>query len=236
MRALLGVLATAFLAVAGIVAFALPASAHVTVHPSSVVAGSGDVQVGFLVPNERDDASTVKLQVFFPANLPLLSLDVLPLPGWTDRVVTAALRHPIRTDDGLVTEVVREVTWTAARGTPGIGPGQYEDFLIAIGAVPREPGPVVFKALQTYSSGEIVRWIEVPVKGEPAPDTPAPVLQITRPATGASSRTAPSGPSGVASGGTGSGLAIAALAVAVLALLLGAAALLTTRRRRPGAS
>jgi periplasmic copper chaperone A len=33
---------------------------------------------------------------------------------------------------------------------------------------------IVFKALQTYSDGDVVRWIEEPVAGEPEPDHPAP--------------------------------------------------------------
>lgn len=43
--------------------------------------GSSDIELTFRVPNERDDANTVELQVYLPANLPLLTVDVLPVPG-----------------------------------------------------------------------------------------------------------------------------------------------------------
>ena len=122
--------------------FATPASAHVTVHPASLPAGSSDVELTFRVPNERDDANTVELQVYFPTNLPLLTVDVLPVPGWTAKVASRNLATPVQTDDGPVSQVVSDVTWTATAG--GIAPGQYEDFDVAAGQVPTTPGSVGF--------------------------------------------------------------------------------------------
>jgi len=119
------------------------------------------------------------VQVFFPTNLPLLTVDVLPEPGWSATVRTQMLATPVKTDDGLVSQIVSDVTWRSTGG--GIAPGQYEDFSVAAGSVPDKPALLVFKALQTYSSGEIVRWIEVPVAGQPEPDTPAPVVMLTPP-------------------------------------------------------
>ena len=188
--------------------------AHVTVHPSSLPAGSSDVEITFRVPNERDNADTTSVQVFFPTNLPLLTVDVLPVPGWIDTVHTRNLAIPVQTDDGPVSQVVSDVTWTATAG--GISQGQYEDFPVAAGAVPDHSGPLVFKALQTYSSGEVVRWIEVPVTGQPEPDTPAPVLTLTAPTGASGSATAPVA-SG--SGATSDTLSIVALVLSVVSLL-----------------
>jgi uncharacterized protein YcnI len=201
-----------------------PAWAHVTVHPSILPAGSSDVELTFRVPNERDDANTVSLQVFFPTDLPLLTVDVLPVPGWSASVHTQNLAHPLDTDDGPVSEIVSDVTWTANAG--GIAPGQYEDFPVAAGSVPDHPGRLVFKALQTYSSGEIVRWIEVPVAGQPEPDTPAPVVTLTPAASVSTSTESVPSDSGLVEA-----LAIAALAVATVSLagVLGMA--LRNRRR-----
>jgi len=198
---------------------ATPAWAHVTVHPQSVHAGASDIELVFRVPNERDDADTVALQVYFPADLPLATVDVLPLAGWTERVDTRTLSTPIQTDDGPVSRVVADITWTATAG--GIAPGQYEDFTVAAGRAPSTPGAVVFKALQTYSSGEIVRWIQVATSQDPQPDFPAPVLTVT-----------PAAPAdAVAGAGTGSGdaLAVTALIVAGVALA-GVVALFVLRR------
>jgi uncharacterized protein YcnI len=186
-----------------------PAAAHVTVHPSTLPAGSADVELTFRVPSERDDADTIGLQVFFPANLPLVTVDVRPVPGWTAKVDTTALRTPVRTDDGPVSQVVSDITWTATAG--GIAPGQYQDFDVAAGQVPIRPGEVVFKSLQTYSSGEIVRWIQVASSQDPRPDSPAPVLTLIRPSAVAT-------PTASRSSGASDGLAIAALAVAIAAL------------------
>jgi len=199
-----------------------PAWAHVTVHPQSVHAGAADIELVFRVPNERDDADTVALQVYFPADLPLASVDVLPLTGWTERVNTRTLSTPLQTDDGPVSQVVGDITWTATAG--GIAPGQYGDFTVAAGRAPVTPGAVVFKALQTYSSGEIVRWIQVATSQDPQPDFPAPVLTVTA--------AAPASPT-VAVGSGSEALAVAALVVAGLALA-GVVALFVLRRRGSG--
>jgi uncharacterized protein YcnI len=216
---------------AAFVLMAPPAWAHVTVHPSTLVAGSSDVELTFRVPNERDDANTVTVQVFFPTNLPLLTVEVLPVPGWTATVHTQNLSTPVQTDDGPVSQVVSDVTWKAMGG--GTAPGQYEDFDVAAGSVPNHPGPLVFKALQTYSSGEIVRWIEVPVAGQPDPATPAPVLTLTAP-------TIPSGSTGlhhvaVTTPGSSDGLAIAALVLGGVNLVAAGALVARSRKRRTAA-
>jgi uncharacterized protein YcnI len=217
----------AFATVAATLSTAGPAFAHVTVHPQSVPAGTSDIELTFRVPNERDDANTVGLQVFFPADLPLLTVDVLPVPGWAARVATRTLAAPVTTDDGSVTQVVSDITWTATAG--GIAPGQYQDFDVAVGQVPSQPGGVVFKSLQTYSSGEVVRWIEVASSQDPDPDSPAPVLTVTpAPAAGA--------PVAATSGGSGSteAVAVAALVVSVIALV--GVIVLLARTRRPTAA
>ena len=211
--------------VAATLLLATPAWAHVTVHPETLPAGSSDVELTFRVPNERDNASTVALQVFFPTDLPLLTVDVLPVPGWTAKVTTRALATPVQTDDGPVDQIVSDITWTATAG--GIAPGQYEDFVVAAGKGPAKPGTVVFKALQTYSSGVVVRWIQVASSQDPNPDSPAPALTVT-PAT-------PSGGAAVTTSTSSTdaeGLAIAALIVAI-AGLAGVVLLLVLRKRPP---
>ena len=192
--------------------FASPAYAHVTVHPDSMPAGTGDIELTFRVPNERDNANTVKLQVFFPTNLPLLTVNVLPVQGWIAKVDTQALSQPIQSGDGPVNQVVTDITWTATAG--GIAPGQYEDFPISAGQAPSQSGDVIFKSLQTYSSGEIVRWIQVASPQDPNPDTPAPVLTLT-----GASPTAPVPAATSSASGATEGIAIAALVAALVGLI-----------------
>lgn len=202
-----------------------PAWAHVTVHPGTLAAGTGDIELTFRVPNERDDANTVKLQVFFPTNLPLLTVDVLPVPGWTAKVDTRTLSQPVQSGDGPVDQVVTDITWAATAG--GIAPGQYEDFPISAGQAPSQSGEVIFKALQTYSSGEIVRWIQVASPQDPNPDSPAPVLTLT-----GGSPTAPVPSATTSASGATEGIAIAALVIALLGLL--GVLVLHLRGRRAG--
>ena len=207
------------------VLLASPAWAHVTVHPGTLPAGTGDIELTFRVPNERDNANTVKLQVFFPTDLPLLTVSVLPVQGWATKVETRTVSEPIKSGDGPVTQVVTDITWTATAG--GIAPGQYEDFPISAGQAPSQVGGVVFKSLQTYSSGEIVRWIQVASPQDPNPDTPAPVLTLT-----GASPTAPVPVATSSASGAAEGIATAALVVALLGLL--GVLLLHLRGRRTG--
>ena len=51
------------------------------------------------------------------------------------------------------------------------------------GPLPKNTNEVTFKAVQTYSNGDVVRWIELPTKGAPAPDHPAPVMRLTKAGT-----------------------------------------------------
>ena len=220
---------------------ATPAWAHVTVHADNATRGASDVAVTFRTPNEEDNASTVKLQVFFPASTtPLLGVLVQPHPGWTSTVKTEKLAKPITTDDGKITEAVSEVTWTAQSTSEGLHPGESADFVVTAGLLPDAPS-LTFKALQTYSDGNVVRWIEISAPGAPEPDHPAPVLDLAAatpdtPSPSASPTVAPSSPAATAttntasskssSDGVGRGLAIAALVVALLGVGL------SLRRRR----
>jgi uncharacterized protein YcnI len=223
-------LALAAVATTGGVLLASPAWAHVTVHPSTLAAGSSDIELTFRVPNERDNANTVGLQVFFPTTLPLLTVDVLPVPGWNATVHTQNLAKPVQTDDGPVSQIVSDVTWTASGG--GVAPGQYQDFDVAAGLVPDKATELVFKALQTYSSGEVVRWIEVPATGQPQPDFPAPVLALTPASASTVSAASHATAAPSASSSTADALAIVAVVLAAVNSVVLVLLLARSRRNR----
>ncbi len=167
-----------FAAVAIVAAGAGTAWAHVTLQPPALPKGASDVVFSFSTPNETtDNANVTSLEVNFPTNAPLLSVYPQTKPGWNGTVVTSKLAKPVTTDDGTITEAVSKITWTATGA--GIPPGQFDLFTVLVGQLPSNAGSLTFKTLQTYSDGSVVRWIEVPVKGAPAPDTPAPVLKLT---------------------------------------------------------
>jgi uncharacterized protein len=160
---------------AAVVALPLAAQAHVEIQPGAVPGGDFSV-VAFRVPNERDDASTTKLQVILPQNRPLGSVQTTPMPGWKVQTATRKLSKPIEMFGAKLDRVVSQVTWTATQG--GLRPGQFEDFELSLGQLPKS-GSLTFTAIQTYSSGEQVRWNEVSADGAAEPEHPAPTLEIT---------------------------------------------------------
>ncbi|MCZ7417597.1 MULTISPECIES: YcnI family protein [unclassified Streptomyces] len=164
------------LAAAAVLATAAPALAHVTVDPKTAP-GGGYATVDFKVPNERDDASTVKLEVTLPKEHPLSSAMPEPVPGWDVEVEEAKLDTPLEVHGKKIDEAPSKITWTATDS--GIAPGTFQRFPVSLGRLPEDADRLVFKAIQTYDGGEVVRWIEVPEEGGEEPDSPAPVLSLT---------------------------------------------------------
>jgi len=228
---------------AGLVALAGTAYAHVTITPGSAPQGS-TAELTFKVPDEESAAATVQVQVQVPTDHPIAQFLVKPVPGWTVTVQTVTLPKPVVTDDGSFSTAVSEVTWSGGK----ILPGQYQDFSVSADPLPTGVGQLVFKAIQTYSNGDVVRWIDLPQAGQPEPEHPAPALTLT-PAGGNSTAAADGqGAAPAASGGgtgsstgssTGSGtgttalaLGAAGLAAGLLGLAAGGTAWLRGRRDR----
>ena len=164
--------AVAATVIAATTALAGSASAHVTV-PEPGTKGGFSI-VTFSVPNERDDAGTVTLEVQLPEDHPLAFVSVQPKPGWTVSTTTRMLDEPIDAFGEQLTEVVDTVTWT---GGP-IEPGQFDTFSLSVGPLPDDIDALEFPAIQTYSSGEEVAWIEETPEGGEEPEHPAPVLAL----------------------------------------------------------
>ncbi len=166
-------------AVAGVAVLAVssPCFAHVSVQPEGEAAKGGYAVVGFKVPNERDNASTTKLEVTFPSDHPLSSVQPQPVEGWDIKITKSRLATPLEVHGKKIDEAVSKVTWTATGD--GIEPGFFQKFPVSVGTLPEDTDQLVFKALQTYSNKEVVRWIEVPQKGQEEPDNPAPVLELS---------------------------------------------------------
>ncbi|OAA20267.1 uncharacterized protein UG55_10402 [Frankia sp. EI5c] len=230
----------ALAAAAGSIALALPASAHVTVSPPEAARG-GYTTLSFKVPTESDTASTTALDVQFPADTPIASVSVQPKAGWSYQVTKGAPTRPITAHGTQITEVVTKITWTAEDGG-GIRPGEFDTFNVSAGPLPEDADRVVFKTLQTYSDGEIIRWIDVAEPGGDEPERPAPTITLTASggSHGASDKGSDKGSGGgqstaaddaSASDGTARVLGVAGLALGALGLAAGAFALVSTRRR-----
>jgi uncharacterized protein YcnI len=158
--------------------FGSVASAHVTVHSGDAVQG-GHAELTFRVPTEGDTASTVKVAVAFPTDTPISSISVQPHPGWTYTVSEAALPTPLPDGHGgQISKVVGQVEWSAAGPDTAVKPGEYEVFRVAAGPLPKTDR-LIFKVVQTYSDGQVARWIDLPAAtGGAEPEHPAPVLTL----------------------------------------------------------
>jgi periplasmic copper chaperone A len=218
-------------AVAAALLFASAAAAHVTLNPNEWEAG-GFARFAVRVPNEHDKANTIEVTVRFPQSI--ISASFQPMPGWKRSIEMEPLDEPVEEEGEQITEHIASVTWSGGK----IAPGEFEEFGVSF-RVPETPGEdLVFPAIQTYSNGEVVRWI-----GPPDSETPAPMVAVLPPEeeeagggqTGATATTEaePAAASGAADEDD-NGLAIVALIVGVAALLagLGALALMWTRTSR----
>jgi uncharacterized protein len=189
---------------------ALPAQAHVTVGADHAVKG-GYATLTFTVPTEEDNANTTKVEVDFPAEHPFAEVSTQQKSGWDIAVVKAPLAKPLTNDDGAqVTERVATITWTAKTSDAAIKPDQFDTFPISVGPLPTNTDELTFKALQTYSNGDLVRWIEESAPGGPEPEHPAPSIKLTdsADAAGPAATATPSGApvqSGPTSTDTGAG-------------------------------
>ncbi|HET6876156.1 MAG TPA: YcnI family protein [Jatrophihabitans sp.] len=197
---------------------AASALAHVSVDPQTAGIGSETVFT-FRVPDERDAAGTVRLVIAMPTNTPIPVVSLRPLAGWTAQVTTRKLTEPVGSDDGPIGTVVSRITWTADDKRNAIGPGQFQEFTIEAGPLPRAK-LLVFKVLQYYSDGTVERWIDPPKLGDPLPH-PAPAVTLTDGATAARSEPA-------ASGGV-DWIPVAAFVAGLLGLAAGTSALVRVR-------
>ena len=165
------------LAGSAVLALSGPAFAHVTVQPEGTAAKGGYAVIDFKVPNERENASTTRLEVTFPTDHPLASALPEPVPGWKTEVTKSKPAQPVEMHGEKINEVVSKITWTA--DGKGVEPGYFEKFPVSVGALPEDADHLVFKALQTYSDNKVVRWIEVRQDGGQEPANPAPVLTLS---------------------------------------------------------
>jgi uncharacterized protein YcnI len=233
-RTLRVVLAGAAAAALGALGLAAPAAAHVTVNPTEAVQG-GYARLAFRVPNESATAQTTKVEVVLPADQPISSVSVMPVPGWTVDVQRRKLDKPVPTGHGgELTEVVSQLTWVATGPDTAVRQGQFVEFPVSVGPLPNVD-QLVFKALQTYSDGRIVRWIEEPAPGAAEPEYPAPVLKLkpkAAPSAGADRQVAAGTTPVAGSGrdGTATGIAVAGLVAGLAGLVTGALALHRSRR------
>lgn len=166
---------TMAIAAAAAIAYAVPASAHVTAQPPQQPSG-GYTVLNFRVPNERPE-STIKLEVQFPDGIGAVRTS--PIPGtWKVDVKMEKLDTPL--DDGhggKINEQVDTVTWSGGK----ILDGQFQEFPVSIKMVDKgELGDkVFFPTLQTYEGGEVSSWTEKPSSVDDTTELEKPAPSVT---------------------------------------------------------
>jgi uncharacterized protein YcnI len=183
------------------------AAAHVTIQPAA--SRPAELQrYRVIVPDERS-ASTTEVDLRLPDGVTFALVE--QVAGWRTTVVKRG-------------SAISELRW---RGGP-VPPDGYAE-LRFIARNPVRTGPIVWKALQRYDDGTIVRWI-----GNEDSDSPAPVTTLSEDAVpvdvvsthGEDAPRSPATPA-VATGQAAStgGRDTLTLALAIVGALLGAAAL-----------
>jgi hypothetical protein len=183
------------------------------------------------------------VEVDLPQDTPVASVSVKPTTGWTATATKSKLDKPIKNDDGEITEAVTKIVWKANTPDAAIQVGQFQEFDLSAGPLPAAD-KIVFKALQTYSDGEVVRWIEEPAADGKEPAHPAPTVKLAAAAAatnagGTAANTAGKGTSAAKAtdddarsrANLGLGLGVAALVLALVGVVLAGLAW----RRRPAA-
>ncbi len=155
-----------------LIAMAVPAAAvaHVTLQPGEWEPGAFATVV-VRVPNERDDAETTTVTVQFPETIPEARFK--PHPTCEREVQREELAEPIED----LTERIVSVTWTCDPAIPDRRVRRVRDQLPACPRTPQPGDEILFPAVQTYSSGEEVGWVDP----DPEADTPAPRLVVVEP-------------------------------------------------------
>jgi len=152
-------------AAAGLVVTA-GAAAHVEVTPKQIIARKL-TRSTFTVENERPQAATVKVAVKLPASLIVVRFE--PKAGWKRATTTRRLAIPLRINGQTIRRRVDVVTWVARTPRAHFGPGHVSG-AFSLRAVVRAPAgrTLAFRTVQTYSNGEIVRWIGATGSDRPA--------------------------------------------------------------------
>lgn len=145
----------AVLAVGGLAA---PAWAHVQVEADPGSPGATDATLKIMAAGESGTAGTSKLEVVADPAIPADQVTLVSGPtGWTLTPGTSG-------------------GFTLAG--PALAKGDDAHISVKVAKLPDAP-QVTFKVVQTYSDGEVVRWIELTGADGKEPDNPAPVVKLT---------------------------------------------------------
>jgi len=237
-----------------VVGLASPASAHVSLTPSTTAAGASAI-LEFSFSHGCDGSPTTALTIRMPEGINTVAPTRTAL--WEVELETETLDPPVTDSHGAeLTERVASVTYSTPTPVPD---GVRDAVELSVHLPEAEGETLAFPVIQTCEGGES-EWIEVPTDGADAAELeyPAPTITLTAPAgddahddgdkevadsveSEGSEVSAGSDDSAEESSeesseaddseGSTDGLSWAALGIAVVAALLGGAALVLQRRR-----
>ena len=154
-----------------IVLVGAPAWAHVEVEADNPQAGATNVTLTFTGEAESNTAGIASERVYLPAGIAPAQVHLKQAPsGWTFTPET----------DG----------FTVAG--PALPVGTAAVWSVTIDKLPADAAELLFKTIETYGDGEIVRWIDEPQAGQPEPDHPAPSVKLAPAAPGSAASPTPS--------------------------------------------
>jgi hypothetical protein len=143
---------------------ALPAFAHVIVEAQPGSPGATDATLKITAAAESSTAGISKIDVTADPAIPADQVTLVSGPsGWT---------------------VSPGSSGGFAVGGTALAKGEDAVVALKVKQLPSAP-QVVFKVLQSYSDGDVERWIELPGPDGKEPDKPAPIVKLSAGATNA---------------------------------------------------
>lgn len=162
------VMLSAVAAFAMIGASSSAAFAHSEISPESTPAGV-ETELTLNLENESSNASTVKVEMFFPDGQEIVVTKVPAIGEWSGAPQGGPGGGP-----GALGDPAPGITWQRASGSPDDDPRLTFSLIL-----PDRAGTIQMAVLQTYSDGTIKRWIDPWRAGQPEPESPGPRLTLT---------------------------------------------------------
>lgn len=160
-----------FTALVSICGLSSSAVAHVVLETRQATIGSYYKAV-FRMSHGCEGAATTAIRVQIPDGV--IAAKPMPKPGWSVALQKGAYASSHSHHGHSVSEGVRAVTWTGK-----LPDEYYDEFIINVSLTDAlTPETVLyFPVIQTCGK-KVVKWVDVPEPGKPAPPTPAPGLKL----------------------------------------------------------
>jgi periplasmic copper chaperone A len=154
----------------------VPATAHVSIDPKHVKAGS--VRLAFRIPHGCEGSPTTAVKITIPDGI--IGVKPAPKPGWTVTMQKGVYARAYSFHHGKkLSEGVKEIVWSGG----SLADDMFDEFLVSgfVSGEAFKPGAdIAFSVTQTCEKGSLA-WTEVAAGGTDPHDLkfPAPLLRVT---------------------------------------------------------